>query len=341
MYRKETSKRTRLRIPTWAGSALVAAAAAGTAAFLPEKGAAVFSKVPEPWGWGEPSGGCWAEFTFPTGQNRLLFWRDPGVLQPTAAGSPDSARYGSYRTVKSGKRFLPAFHEGVDIAAREHNRRGVPADRVRAVARGTAAYVNRVAGNSSYGNYVVLVHDDPLGPVYTLYAHLGSIDPSLREGKAVAAGDVLGVIGTSSSSTRIPRGRAHLHFEVGLIANDRFRDWARSRKMKNPHRSFHGWNLLGLDPLMFFAWRLFRPASDFETFLKGAPRAFTLAARTARLPDWFRRYPRLWKGEGFAGSGVALACTANGVVLEGRNAAAAELAALEESAAVVTGVDGR
>ena len=64
-----------------------------------------------------------------------------------------------------------------------------------AVADGVVAYVNAMAGNSNYGKYVVLIHTCPSGIVYTLYAHLAAISPGVGCGRAVQAGDVLGIVG--------------------------------------------------------------------------------------------------------------------------------------------------
>ena len=117
----------------------------------------------------------WSKLVFPTQQQGLLEEGREDVFQPTAAGTRESALYGSVRTVNRGGRLLASFHEGIDIAPVRRDRRGRPLDDVLAVAEGKVAYVNKVAGNSTYGKYAVVEHDDPMGPVYTLYAHLASV----------------------------------------------------------------------------------------------------------------------------------------------------------------------
>ena len=86
------------------------------------------------------------------------------------------------------------IHTGVDLASSA----GTP---VHAVLDGIARVVVSATG---YGLHVVLDHGDGLT---TLYAHLSSI--TVHEGDAVAAGDVIGLVGSSGNSTG-----PHLHFEV-------------------------------------------------------------------------------------------------------------------------------
>lgn len=86
------------------------------------------------------------------------------------------------------------IHTGVDLAAPA----GTP---VHAVLDGIARVVVSATG---YGLHVVLDHGDGLT---TLYAHLSSI--TVHDGDDVAAGDVIGLVGSSGNSTG-----PHLHFEV-------------------------------------------------------------------------------------------------------------------------------
>ena len=131
------------------------------------------------------------DLVFPTDQ--VLDRNDPDVFQPAASGRPESALFGSVRTANYGKGLAASFHEGVDIAAGQRDTAGRPQDAVYAVADGAVAYVNAVAGNSNYGKYVVLIHTCPSGMVYTLYAHLMALSPGVIRGRAVQAGDVLGL----------------------------------------------------------------------------------------------------------------------------------------------------
>lgn len=89
------------------------------------------------------------------------------------------------------------LHEGVDIAAPI----GKP---VLAAADG---FVMRSGHSPTYGRYVELVHAEGLT---TLYAHLGRIDArAVKRGAKIAAGEAIGRIGSSGTSTG-----PHVHFEI-------------------------------------------------------------------------------------------------------------------------------
>ena len=60
--------------------------------------------------------------------------------------------------------------------------------------------------NNSYGNYVVVQHDNG---VATLYAHMAS--RAVKEGQVVTQGQTVGYVGSTGSSTG-----NHLHFEVRI-----------------------------------------------------------------------------------------------------------------------------
>ncbi len=274
--------------------------------------------------------------TWPTG--RRLDRADAGAFQPTASGRPESALYGSVRTARIGGALRPSFHEGVDIAPLRRDRQGRPLDAIYAAMSGTVAYVNTVAGNSSYGRYVVLTHDGPSGTIYTLYAHLACIAPGLRRGAELAAGAPLGVMGASASYA-IPLSRAHLHFEIGLILNARFDRWFDERKFKDGHGVFTGWNLAGVDPLGVYEGRRADEAYDLLADLAGRPPAFEAALAAARTPDFFTRYPGLWRGAPYDGGGLWVAASENGVPLAGRNATGEERARLAGKQAAVLRAD--
>src|SRR5207302_240783 len=86
------------------------------------------------------------------------------------------------------------FHSGLDLAAPA----GTP---VRATLAGVARVVLSPAG---YGLHVVLDHGAGLS---SLYAHLSAA--WVLDGAAVAAGEVIGAVGSSGNSTG-----PHLHFEI-------------------------------------------------------------------------------------------------------------------------------
>lgn len=273
---------------------------------------------------------------FPTDQ--ALDRNDPDVFQPTASGRPESALFGSVRTVRSGKVLESSFHEGVDIAVIQRDAAGRPQDAVYAVANGMVAYVNTVAGNSNYGKYVVLTHSCPSGTVYTLYAHLAAISPGLSRGRFVKAGDVLGIIGHTANPP-IPLAQAHLHFEVGLILNSRFSQWYRAQKFKKGHDNFNGWNLIGADPLGVFERQRQCPGFDILQHIAALPVAFEVVLSARSKPDFFNRYPCLWEGAPYRGDGLQMAISEDGLPLKGRNAAEAERQLLGMRKSVILRVD--
>ena len=88
------------------------------------------------------------------------------------------------------------LHEGVDISADA----GVP---VRAAADGEVVAVGEGGG---YGRYVAVRHAVGLT---TLYGHLGAVGKGIKPGLKVAAGQAVGLVGSTGSSTG-----PHLHFEI-------------------------------------------------------------------------------------------------------------------------------
>lgn len=87
-------------------------------------------------------------------------------------------------------------HSGVDLAAPT----GTP---VRAAAPGIVAWTRT---GRSYGNYVMIIHEDGFA---TLYAHLSGFNVTADD--FVGRGDTIGFVGSTGFSTG-----PHLHFEVRL-----------------------------------------------------------------------------------------------------------------------------
>jgi len=229
-----------------------------------------------------------------------IFWPTPNdsffkgssideSLQPTQSGIVESGAFGCVR--EGGRR----FHEGIDLKAILRNRKGEATDLIFAVMEGRIAYVNKVAGRSSYGRYVVIEHDRQDVAVYTLYSHLARIDNDIRTGVRVAAGQRIGIMGRSAGGYSIPKSRAHLHFELGLRKSDAFDDWHKWRKLagKNHHGDLNGLNLIGMDPADFFACVRRGEFTDFQTYIQSLATAFTMRVATRRVPDFVVRYPRL------------------------------------------------
>ncbi len=276
---------------------------------------------------GEPALPPGLIFTFPTPQTHLDDTNNPEVFMPTESGRIESAWYGSTRTRKFGKSFLPAFHEGVDIASMERDSKGRAKDPVFAAADGRVGYINRTAGNSSYGIYVVLLHKDVFGEYYTLYSHLAAAGAELKTGDTVTRGAEIGRIG-NTSTLGIPVQRSHLHFEFGTILNDRFGDWFRKEKLKPFHGRLHGYNLAGLNPAELFPVMSSGELFDLQQYITGCPVAFRIIVPVTEKPDYYRRYPSLWIGDEPSGT-IVMDVSESGVPLQARAATDEETASLQ------------
>ncbi len=278
-------------------------------------------------------------FGFPTAQRDLHNKYSLDVYQCTASGRVESGWYGSVRTESTGGLVLPSFHEGLDIAAMQRDRRGAPLDTVHAVADGRIAYVSRVAGNSNYGIYVVVLHEDPVGLIYTLYAHLAKVEPWVKAGQPVERGRQLGLMGNTASNG-IPMQRAHLHFEAGMMLNARFQDWYRASRQIPDHGNFHGHNLAGIDPLGLYSNGTLEARFNMLAHLRSLPPAYQLLVRHNRAIDYFRRYPGLWQGSPAERSThMVIAFSEGGVPLWGRPATPEETARAGRATLSVLDVD--
>lgn len=278
----------------------------------------------------------WASAIFPTEQQGLLDSERNDVFQPTAAGTRESALYGSVRTASRGGRLWASFHEGIDIAAVQRDTQGRPCDDVFAIADGKVAYVNKVAGNSTYGSYVVVEHKEPMGAIYTLYAHLAAV--TAQCGETVTPGSVLGRMGNTATYS-IPMSRAHLHFEIGVLLNSRFLAWYKEQKLTPSHDLFHGWNILGVDPLNFFECQRADKGLRFDEVLDNTAVAFELVIKAESLPDYFARYPSRWRGAAYNAGALTAAFSENGVPLWARASEEAEIVILDKGRAEVVKVN--
>ncbi|MGC4071891.1 MAG: M23 family metallopeptidase [Nibricoccus sp.] len=210
-------------------------------------------------------------------------------VQPTASGVPESGLYGCVRS--SGGQ----FHEGIDIRPVKRDRKGEPTDPVFAVLPGVVKYISRHPGNSNYGRYIVIEHPDQKPAVYTLYAHLASVEPGLKIGDQVQRDQTIAVMGRSSSGAAIPRDRAHLHFEIGLWLTREFQGWYGWKKFgsANEHGFFNGMNLIGIDPLDFYDKLRARRVDTFQQYYAQLTPAVRLRIATRKVPDFIERYPAL------------------------------------------------
>lgn len=209
-------------------------------------------------------------------------------VQPTVSGVTESGLFGCVRN--NGGR----FHEGLDLYPVARDKRGEATDAVYAVLPGRVVHVNKTSGHSNYGRYIVVEHDQETPAFHTLYAHLASVDEGIAVGSRVESGTSLGVMGRSSSSP-IPRTRAHLHFEIGFRLTGQFQAWYDRQKFgsKNRHGSWNGMNLVSIDPLDFYRSVRRGKVSNVYEYLKSTPAYARIRVQTSSIPDFVKDYPAL------------------------------------------------
>ena len=235
----------------------------------------------------------------------------PAFIQPTVSGDPTSGCFGCMRD--NGFQ----FHEGLDLKPVARDARGEPLDEVSAVLPGVVRHVNLRAGESSYGRYIVIEHTEVAPSVYTLYAHLARVLPGIAPGARVARGQVIAVMGHSAGGYAIPRDRAHLHFEMGLMMTREFQAWYVRKKFGSPNEQgiWNGMNLMGFDPLDFYnRWRA-REVDNFQEYFARMKAEVRLRIVTRLVPDFIRRYPSLLQAPLPAGpiGGWEIACDWTGL----------------------------
>ncbi len=210
-------------------------------------------------------------------------------VQPTASGELTSGLFGGTR---SGGR---QFHEGLALKPIRRDAKGEATDPIFAVMDGVVRHVAKSAGSSGYGRYVVLEHPGAKPAVYSLYAHLASIDPGIRLGGSVKRGQVLGIMGRSAGGYTIPRERAHLHLEIGLMITQQFQAWYGSRGFgsKNQHGLWNGLNLMGIDPLDLFNALRDEDVDSLAEYFDEMKPVLRVRIASVRIPDFTERYPSL------------------------------------------------
>ncbi|MBC8097448.1 MAG: M23 family metallopeptidase [Akkermansiaceae bacterium] len=222
------------------------------------------------------------------------------------------------------------MHEGLDIRSLQRDKRGEPLDPVLAAADGTVAYVNTRPSLSNYGIYIVLRHRIEGFEIYTIYAHLQVPPARLKVGQSVKAGETLATMGrTSNTREGISKERAHVHFEINLLVNDRFEAWFKkhSPTERNDHGNWNGQNMLGLDPKLIF---LKQQPGNFSllNFIRNQTELCRVVVRKPNFP-WAKRYPALVRANPVAAkegiAGYELALNYNGVPFEVIPRAASEI----------------
>ena len=240
-------------------------------------------------------------------------------IQPTSSGRVESGLYGCVRN--GGYR----FHEALDLKPVERDRNGRPLDPAFAAMPGEVVYTNQIAGNSSYGKYVVIRHDYEGIEFYTLYAHLRSIDSGVRAGVFVEQGATLGIMGSTAGGYTIPRSRSHLHFEIGVQLDSDFAWWYNKQRYgsKNQHGPWNGINLSGWDPLEYYRLALAGKITGPRQFLLRQPAAVRVRVPYSGVPDLVRRSPGMAGDEiGDSGAGWEVDFSEYGVPLRFRRISA-------------------
>jgi murein DD-endopeptidase MepM/ murein hydrolase activator NlpD len=257
-------------------------------------------------------------FRLPTANHALFEKGDEEKFFVGTANKPWTT--GTFGCVRSGGWQM---HEGLDIRCLQRDGHGEPTDQVLATADGTVAYFSTRPSLSNYGNYLILQHQVEGLEIYSLYAHLREIRQDLKVGQPVKAGETVAVMGrTANTCEGISKDRAHVHFELNLLANDRFASWYKKTLpgQRNDHGEWNGQNLLGIDPrAILLAEHDTGAKFSLLSFLRGQTELCRVLVRKTYFP-WLKRYaplvrpnPRAEK-EGVAGYEIAL--NFNGVPFE-------------------------
>jgi peptidoglycan LD-endopeptidase LytH len=229
-------------------------------------------------------------FQFPTANHALY---QPGnelkFFAPTAPDKPWTS--GSFGCVRDN---AMRMHEGLDIRHLQTDRRGEPTDPVMATADGTVVYFSKKQGLSNYGNYIVIRHVVEGLEIYSLYAHLSEISPTLKISDAVKAGQVIATMGRTSDAEVIAKDRAHVHFELNVLMNDNFAAWFKKNSTeRNDHGEWNGQNLNGLDPREILIGE-HNPKGNFSllNFLRSQTELCRVLVRATNF-HYLKRYPQL------------------------------------------------
>lgn len=250
-------------------------------------------------------------FRLPTA-NRAIYDADGGgdrFFVPTVGKTWTSGCFGCVRT--EGWQ----LHEGLDIRCLQRDKKGEPADPVLATADGTVAYINRKAALSNYGNYIILRHLIDGLEIYSIYAHLHEVRADLKAGDSIKSGETIGIMGrTANTREGISKERAHVHFELNLLMNERFPAWYKKNfpGQRNDHGQWNGQNLLGIDPRAILLEQQERGAKfNLVTLIQSQPELCRVMVRATNFP-WLSRYAPLIRPnptatkEGIAGYELSL-----------------------------------
>jgi len=250
-------------------------------------------------------------FQFPTANRNLyVIGNESKFFAATAPDKPWTS--GCFGCVRSDGWQM---HEGLDIRHLQTDKRGEPTDPVLATADGTVMYINIRPALSNYGNYIILRHIVEGIEIYSLYAHLSAVQPDIKAGQPVKAGQVIATMGrTANTASSITKDRAHVHFELNLLVNEKFPEWFKksSPGERNDHGVWNGQNLVGIDPREILIAE-HNPVKPFDllTYIRSQTELCRVLVRSTDFP-FLRRYPKLIlnnpvaQKEGIAGYEIVL-----------------------------------
>jgi murein DD-endopeptidase MepM/ murein hydrolase activator NlpD len=193
-----------------------------------------------------------------------------------------------------GKIVLTKFHEGIDVSPVRRDASGEPLDEIRAIESGRVVHTSNDAKDSNYGKLAIVEHDVDGSPVYSIYAHLATVE--VRPGQTLTKGDRIGRLGYTGAG--LNQRRAHLHLEIALLWHDQFETWhPRNFPSANKHGLYNGINLMGLDVADLYLRQKKNPSLTLPQFIRQKEPFFRV-----RIPDsphfqLPRRYPWLVQGD--------------------------------------------
>lgn len=225
------------------------------------------------------------------------------------------------------------MHEGLDIRCLQRDKSGEPVDPVLATADGVVVYVNTRPSLSNYGNYIVVRHQVEGLEIYSLYAHLREVRAGLRAGMPVKTGEAIAVMGrTSNTHERISKERAHVHFELNFLVNERFAAWQKATHPgeRNDHGEWNGLNLLGIDArAVLLAQRAQGEKFSLVNFVRHQTELCRVVLRTPGF-SWVKRHAQLVvanpRSEKEGVAGYELALDFNGLPFQATPRAPSEIA---------------
>lgn len=119
-----------------------------------------------------------------------------------------TSKFSNNRTIIVNGQLQSRAHTGIDLVVIS-----ISEPKICAVSSGKVVVAK--AGQTGYGNYVVIEHNSEDGTTfYTLYGHMKQGSLMVAEGTDIKVGQVLGIMGSTGNSTG-----AHLHFEIRINKN--------------------------------------------------------------------------------------------------------------------------